>query len=117
MSNDMASVTKELEDQVPFGRNRLLKGFGLFLFGSVLSASKAAASCSGGGGSPCYGLSTCSSCSGATCTVPGCTSNSHLGCTGTKSCWTTCVSKQLWICCDYTNSSGNCLCGAVIDPC
>lgn len=105
------------ETEIPFGRNRLLKGLGAVLFGSVISAFGAArsdASCSGGG-PQCEGrvgacthntpwMNECSGCYQGACS--GCTP-SHANynyCPGDGSMWCTCYNGQLWGCYDWSQT-------------
>lgn len=110
MSPDNKISTADLESNVPFGRSRLLKGLGLFVFSSLISAC----SCNPAG---CHGFATCSSCSGINCTLSGCKSTSAF-CESHFSCWSTCSGHSLLKCCDYEYApSAYCLCGASVGSC
>lgn len=109
------------EDDVTFGRNRLLRylGAGLFAFASqsVLRAKPAWGSHTGPPG-PCYQYPSCHSCSGSTCTLSTCGYYWWLGCPTGGQCWQACYSNCVWNCCDWSWTAGSewrtCICGTCI---
>jgi hypothetical protein len=72
---EQAIVTSATEEEVLFGRSRILKAFGAALFGftahSILKHEPAWAAHQPPPG-PCYGYGRCHACSGSTCTLPEC---------------------------------------------
>lgn len=105
-----------LEEQVPFGRSRLLKGLGLVLFSGVFAACN-----SGGGGhaQACGGPAPCGGCnSEGECISPGpCTKITYL-CTTKEYCWFSCISGQTSKCCDFKDVNGKeCFCSKLMGSC
>jgi hypothetical protein len=102
-----------LEEQVPFGRSRLLKGMGLFLFSAVFTGCTGGGGGGGGHSTNCGGIALCGSCSGSVCTSPTCHKETGL-CTTGEYCWFSCHEGKTKKCCDYWDGSKYCYCPEVI---
>jgi hypothetical protein len=115
-----STVTTSDED-VLFGRSRLLKllGAGLFTFAveSVKKTNPAWATHVGPPG-PCYGFQQCDGCSGSQCTLSTCGYYHYEGCPTGGQCWSACYSNCTWHCCDWMFTVGStwnhCLCGTCV---
>lgn len=125
MSADHVVLDERLsEDEVPFGRSRLLKFIGAGLFGyatqAILRNDPAWATHTIPG--PCVGLDAswerCPSCSGSQCTASTCGYYHWEQCPTGGQCWTSCYSNCTWRCCDWMYTSGStwkhCICGTCI---
>jgi hypothetical protein len=120
MSDEL--LEREL-DEVPFGRNRLLKVLGAGVFGlatrMVLRSEPALAVTPP---YPCYGYNKCHNCYYEYCTEY-CHYSSFEGCQSGTQCWQTCASNHyLYRCCDYEEklpggSTHPCICSGKYGLC
>lgn len=111
MPESQIKKSDTIEDDIPFGRSRMLKTLGLFLFGGVISA------CGNGSSQPCQGtlLQQCSTgCSGYKNTVY---SSTTAHCYSGTGCWEQCNGSNKWKCCDYDSPGLDCWCGGIIGTC
>lgn len=103
---------------VPFGRSRMLA----LLSGTLLSvafqvaAPRQAQAAHGSYPYPCFGFGVCHCCSGSTCCESGCDFVSA-GCPSGSQCWYTCDCFNLYHCCDWSSSSGTCVCSGLVRSC
>lgn len=123
MPADAAVLNQPPEEEVLFGRSRVLKFIGAGLFGyatqSILRNDAAWANHTLPG--PCFGppdWERCPCCSGSTCTCSTCGYYHYEGCPSGGQCWQACYSNCIWNCCDWMYTSGStwkhCICGICI---
>jgi hypothetical protein len=123
MSDDATAGTtlSALDEDVLFGRSRLLRWLGAGLFTYTAQAITRARPAWGTHlppPGPCYGPNRCDSCSGSQCTLSTCGYYHWEGCPSGGQCWSACYSNCVWHCCDWMFTSGStwkhCTCGTCV---